>query len=257
MYSEANMRTGLRELMATVAIPEANLAEIRRRAAAATAQRAPGASLRFVASAAAAITAVLLINSPTFVRAVEDRYAAALRALGISPPPAAPYTLRQRLLSQEVTLTVAQGKAPFHITQPAGLPSDVVSNKISVTPTGLYDVATRAWRVGGNSVTFFYHRRHGAWFRLTAERFDPHSAPPVHYIYEPIDLPGGRVRLLKHEHFAWRNGDQVMMAVAGSELSVKEIMTIARAMNGQMLPRISNTAPRGGSSVKLYVIPKP
>lgn len=94
---------------------------------------------------------------------------------------------------------------------------------------------------------------------LMAEQFDPHALPPK-YLFEPKDdvmTPNERPILIKHQHFAWRNGNQMMSATEGDGMSVAEIEGIRDAMHGAAVPQRDLHTPSAGGSMKLYRIPKP
>ncbi|MEO6835635.1 MAG: hypothetical protein ABI231_06990, partial [Candidatus Tumulicola sp.] len=183
----------------------------------------------------------------------EERYRTALQALGGIAAPAAPASLKSSLKSQTVTLATAQSRVRFTIVPPAGLPKDVVSEKIVTTPTGVFSKATHAWRVGSPALTFTYRRAGGNTFVLLADRYDPQDGLPPKYMFEALDpAPDGRPVLVKHEHFAWRNGSQVMSVNAGEGLSAAEIGSIRLAMHGVALLRRELHAPSSGTSGKLY-----
>ncbi|MBC5829052.1 MAG: hypothetical protein GIW98_02535 [Candidatus Eremiobacteraeota bacterium] len=69
--------------------------------------------------------------------------------------------------------------------------------------------------------------------------------------------PNGHPLLERHEHFAWRNGNQVMSVSEGEGISATEIEAIRVAMHGDVLPRRELHAPDSGRSFELHVIPKP
>jgi hypothetical protein len=56
---------------------------------------------------------------------------------------------------------------------------------------------------------------------------------------------------VRHENFAWRNGDQVMGAAAGEGLSATEIRAIRTAMQGAAV----TGADQHASIVKQYHLP--
>lgn len=92
-----------------------------------------------------------------------------------------------------------------------------------------------------------------------ADRFDPQSGFPPKYMFEAKDdaAPSGHPVLVKHEHFAWRNGNQVMSVSEGDGISAKQIEAIQVAMHGVVLHRRELHAPDSGTSFELHVIRKP
>jgi len=163
-----------------------------------------------------------------------------------------------RLTPRNATLAKAQLRVVFTIVPPAGLPSDVVSSKIQTTPTGVYSKETHSWRVGPPEVTFVYRRAGGREFILIADRYDPHSELPPKYMFEAKDpATDGRPVLVKRQHFAWRNGDQIMLATEDEGISASEIAAIQAAMRGIAVPRRNLHAPDSGTTMKLRVIGTP
>lgn len=261
MYSDAQINDSMIKMMRAFDVPTVPLQAIAQRIAQPQVEeRRPMRASRFALStaAAAAIAAVALATaSPAFVQALEDRYSAALRALGITPPPPAPKRLVSSLTSQRVTLAAAQSQVPFTIVAPEGLPRDAGTATITTSKTGVYSNVSHTWHTGTAAVTFTYHREDGRSFSLLADHFDATAEPPAKYIYEAKDGPNNQVTLVKHEHFAWRNGEQIMTAIAGEGISSSEILAIQRAMRGVALTLRDTGTPQTGSSIKLYRAPKP
>lgn len=132
------------------------------------------------------------------------------------------------------TLEAAQRRVSFRIVPPAGLPPDVTRERIWTTPTLVYSKVTHRWSKGDAVVTFSFDRLRGRTFTLLAERFDPRFGPPPAYVFED-DSTGGRM-LVKHRHFAWRNGDQMMSANQDQTIGAAEIEAVRKAMAGIPLP---------------------
>ncbi|HET9095983.1 MAG TPA: hypothetical protein VFN37_04935 [Candidatus Baltobacteraceae bacterium] len=196
----------------------------------------PGRTGRFAVGAAVAAAAALSIIpliSPAVMQGLETRYRAALQALGGIAPPPAPRTLISQFKSETVTLAQAQSRVSFTIVPPGGLPKDVVSSKIVVAPTGILNTRTHSWSVGPQEVTFWYRRANGRAFTLVADRYDAHGERPGEYVFEPGGIArNGRPILIKHRHYAWRTGDQQMLATQGTALRAAEIFAIQSAMHG-------------------------
>ncbi len=214
--------------------------------------RAGVAAAALIVAVAAAVPA----SSLGLVQSIEARYRAALQALGGSAPPPAPKSISSALTSTTKTLQSAQAQVPFTIVPPAGLPRDASAPAIRTAPTGIYVKAKSAWHVGSRDVTFSYHRSDGRRFMLLADRFDRSVGPPTRYMFEALD-PGaqGRPVIVKHLHFAWRNGDQVMSATAGEGISASEIEHIRAAMHGIALRPGDPHAPNSAKYEKMYRIP--
>ncbi len=262
MFDDARITAGLNAMFSGIDAPPAPMHEIFEKIPHATRNEARHSafSRAMVAAAAAIVLAFIVIPaiSPAFMQTLEARYRDALHALGGIAPPPAPDSLLAKLSSQHTTLAGAQSRVAFSIIPPKGIPRDAKLLNISIAPTGVYSKATHSWRVGPPSVTFSFRRADGRSFDLAAERFDPQAAPIGRYLFEARDPDvNGRPVLIKHERFAWRNGDQTMTAVEGDGINAAEIAAIRSAMRGTVLPRRELHAPDSGTSAKLYIIPKP
>ena len=211
------------------------------------------------AVAAAAVLGILAgaypAKSVAVIQSLEARYRAALQALGGTAPPPVPDAVVKSLNAQRVTLAQARSGVSFSLVAPAGLPGDVTASRIELTGTGVYAKATHVWRKDGNAVTFTYTRTNGRSFNLLADKYDPRNGLPGKYMFEAKD-PGadGRPVLVRHEHFAWRNGDQIMSATAGPGITRDEILKIERAMNGVPLALRNLHMPQTGSQSKVYIL---
>jgi len=258
MFTDARISAALETMVHGIDVPPVPLLEIQRKVS--REQAAPRYISRYLMLAAGAAAAAVLVVAlpsiaPGFVQTVEERIAGVLQW---QPPPPAPRLLTSAM-SKSATLATAQSRVPFTIVPPAGLPNDIVSAKISTTPSAIYTKTTRSWRAGSPEVTFTYHRADGRSFFLMADRFDPQTGPAPKYIFEDKgQAPDGHAMLVKHQHFAWRNGNQVMTATEGAGLSAPEIEAIRVAMRGVALPRAETRAQLGsGTLVKLHLIPRP
>lgn len=258
MFTDARIRSGLEDMMQHIPIPPVPITAVeaalsRQPERVRTAPRYP----RFAFAAAAIITLVLVALpplAPAFVQSLEARYRAALQAFGGSAPPPVPSRVLSKLTARGADLAAARSRIGFRLVPPKGLPGDVSTATIRTVPAGIYSAKTHSWQVGPMEVHFFYRRRGGREFMLTAEPYDPHGEMPGKYMFEATDtLKNGRPLLLKHEHFAWRNGDQMMSATEGNGLSAVEIGSIRRAMHGIPLRlRPLHAAPSGGP-MKVHV----
>jgi hypothetical protein len=71
----------------------------------------------------------------------------------------------------------------------------------------------------------------------------------------------GKVRdgmpvLIRHAAFEWRNGDQVMKAVAGAGITATEIAKIRNAMHGvSIAPARTRRGRESGTIDKMYAAP--
>jgi|GEM_PF-2454476 len=258
MYTDAQISTTLDAMITGIDAPPVPLSQIHLKMSAPPPNRpATTPYLRPALAAAAIVIGGVLASSPGLVAALEDKYEAALRAIGLEAPAAVPQSIKSAINSHVTTLAGAQSKVSFRIAAPSGLPSDVTASKILTAPSGMYDEKTKTWHLGAPVITFEYHRSGGRSFFLLAEQSDPATKFAANAIYEPRDLPGGKVALIKHAHFAWRNGDQVMSASEDVGISAAEIAAIRDAMHGVALPgRDPQTMPSHGGA-KFLRIRKP
>ncbi len=262
MFTEERIGTGLRVLIYGLEAPPVPLKAIFAKIAAP--QRRPRISQyswRFAVALAAVVAMIFAAFPSTSVavmQTIEARYRAALEAMGGSAPPPVPTAVLSSLPSLPATLASAQSRVPFTIVAPSGLPKDVVSTSIRTIGTGIYSKRTHSWRAGSADVTFAYRRTDGRSFELIADVYDPQAELPPKYMFEAMDPAlNGRPVLIRHEHFAWRNGNQVMLATEGTGITKDEILAIQRAMRGIALPRRDLHAPASGRSTKMYILKKP
>lgn len=262
MSADVRIQTAVDTMMHAIEAPAVPLAAIRAKMPQAPlyAQqpRRTGGFAVAAAVAAAAVLSIVPLVSPAVMQGLESRYRAALQALGGIAPPPAPKSLISQLKPQTVTLAQAQSRVPFTIVPPKGLPKDVVSSKIVVTPTGMLNERTHSWSVGPQEVTFWYRRANGHAFALLADRYDPHGERPGEYMFEPGGIArSGRPILIKHRRYAWRNGDQQIIATEGTELHTAEILAIRSAMHGAPVPMRHLHAPERSSTRTLRIIMPP
>lgn len=229
MFAEQRIAAALQRMLAGIEVPPVPLDRIRRRIL--EPERRQPRWHAYLAAAAAAVLLVLALPkiAPGFTQTIEQQVEAIMHW---KPPPPAPASVESALRSQTGTLAQAQSRVAFTIVPPSGLPKEIVSEKISTMPTGVYSYRTHSWSVGSPVVWFIYERADGRTIMLLAERFDPREGPPSNHIFEDLGERNGREVLVKHDKFTWRNGDQVMSAVAGEGLSATEIVTIRSAMHG-------------------------
>jgi hypothetical protein len=258
MFTDARIRTALENLMASIEPPPVPSATIRGKIASSTVAARPAPGHVRSAIAIACVIAMLLAAFPSvskgIVQDLEARYRAALHALGGTAPPPAPESLIASLKSESATLATAQSRVPFTIVPPAGLPRDVVSTSLQITPSGVYSTVTHSYHIGTLVVTFNYRRANGRSFSLLADRFDPRVDLGSKYIFEADNpMPNGRPVLVKHRRFVWRNGDQVMSAT-DEGITASEIETIRIAMHGTRVALPDLGSPASGTLIKLYRI---
>ncbi len=264
MSIDSKIQVGVRGMLRAIDAPPVPMASIHRRMQARTFAgplRSP--HRRIPVTAAAGVAAVLLCGlpliSPALVQSLEARYRAAVQALGGIAPPAPPKSELAQLKSETAkTLADAQSRVSFTIVAPSGLPSDAVRSEIMTTPTGIFDKHTQTWSKGPVEVAFSYRRSGGRTFVLLADRYDATAQKPPKYLFTPLGIGrDGKPIIAKHENFAWRNGDQVMQAAEGPELSVPEIRNIEHAMGGVWVPERNLHAPDTSPTNTLRVITRP
>lgn len=247
MFSETRIAAAAQRYIAAMTVPTAPTHEILRR----TGHREERDRMRFyiagILAAAVALVVAAPRMAPGFMQTVEQQVETILRW---TPPPPAPARVESAMRSQSVTLAQARARVDFTIVPPDGLPHDARLESIVATPTGVYSNITHRWSVGDPAVSFVYRRRDAGSFTLVAERFDSRQGPPSKYIFADLGERNGHALLVRHERFVWRNGDQIMSAVADDRLSPREIARIRAAMSGIPLPGV--WPPRRGSIEKQY-----
>jgi hypothetical protein len=263
MLVDVRIAAGLTTMVCAIDAPPAPLTAIRRQLS--QPQAAPRKAppyLRAVIAAAAAIAIAAPFVSPGFAKALETDAGAALseavillRALGITkPPPPMSKTIESALKSQlksmsgVASVAAAQSHVPFKIVAPSGLPIDVISARVAVSVGTSYTAKTHAWTMSAPKVIFTYRRLGGRSFALTAIRLGSEIEPMSKYVFEYDALKHRRIILVRHENFAWRNGDQVMTVSEGDGISPSEIEAIRSAMRGVALPRYYSPGPAAGAS---------
>jgi len=256
MFTDLRIRTAATAMLDGVKVPTVPLAEIAQRIARPASVARPWSRYRVAAAAAVVVLATIPAIAPALVQSLEAQYRAALQALGGVVPPPAPASFVAQLAPQLATLALAQARVNFTIVPPAGLPADAAPSSIHVGPIGVYTKETHVWRVAAAGVTFAYRRSDGRELVLIAKRYDPNDLL-ARYIFEAKGpAADGRPVLVKHERFAWRNGDQLMTAIADSDMSAAEIAAIQSAMHGTSVPRRNAQIP-GGGDLFFRPVPKP
>ncbi|MDQ6825355.1 MAG: hypothetical protein M3007_07830 [Candidatus Eremiobacteraeota bacterium] len=268
MYTDERINAALETMLGGIDAPPVPLPDIRRKIA------QPQAVVRHtprylrLAIATVGIIAIVFVALPSqslnFIQSLEARYRAALQAKGGYAPPPIPESLQLEVLKQaerspDVSLTNAQSRVPFTIVPPTGLPHDIVSARIRTAPTWVYSTESQSWRVGPSFVTFIYRRSGHRSFQILADQFDPKSGSPGKYVFEAKPpAPNGSPVIVRHEIFHWRNGDQVMSAIAGADISAPEIHTIVAAMHGVAIPGSWPAhTPAPGADLKGYPATEP
>jgi hypothetical protein len=255
MHTERSLRHAFETMMDALPVPAPRLAEVR-----ATARSAPRTAGRFTpaagyAAAAAVALAVLPIVAPAIAHEVEREYPALLRIFHMGPP-AMPQHLAAQMRSESraVTLEQARSAVRFAVVPPAGLPGDVTSRSIAISTTATYSSATKTWRRSHDELSFVYERSGGREFTILLDSYDPAERHPA-FVFEEVDGPHGAT-FVKHQNFAWRNGDQVALVAAGSGVSAREIEAIRAAMGGEPLPLVQPDPAAGAATVKFRMIPE-
>jgi hypothetical protein len=252
MLDDAQLKDALTTMLQSIDVPPRMIGP---------AMQSPARRRTHFSAVAAAAAAVALIAtpllSPAVMQSLEARTRAALQALGGIAPPAPPQRVLSKLKGEAVTLAAAQKRVSFTLVPPAGLPRDIISAGIHIVPTGTYVPATNSWKIGPEEVQFDYHRQDGRRFTITADPYNPNAEKPPKYIFDADSAPGGRPRLIKYENFAWRNGDQMMMATADGDLSAAEIRNIEAAMHAAPVAQRALHEPFRGKTMRLRVLVKP
>ena len=255
MLNDTQISAGLRTMVDAIDAPPAPLQSILDKIPHQHATpRALPSYLRPALAAAAVIAIGAVALTPGLVRAVDDRLTA---MLGWTPPPAPPAALVAKMNMTTVTLAGAQSQVPFSVVAPTGLPNNIASSFIQTGPSGTYTKATHRWSEGSRYVIFSYKRSDGRSFELIADRYDSKAGPAPKYIYstkDDRDPSDPHAVFIKHEHFVWRNGDQVLSVTEDTGISAREIDAIREAMRGIPLARTeSRKLLNGRTEVKLRV----
>jgi hypothetical protein len=187
-------------------------------------------------AAAAAVLALVALPAVAYsIASYEAQSRAALWQQGGWAPPPPPPGFLARLHARTVTLTQAKAQVDFTLTVPSGLPSDAVLSRVDIWHVGLYDRTAHIWRVGPTEALFHYRRSGGRSFHAMLSHYEQ-SEIPGRYLFEDNgpDVHGNPV-LVRHQNFAWRNGDQLTLMTADEMLNASEILAVAHAMRGHLL----------------------
>ncbi len=236
MATDTQLRNGLTAMLQSVEPPAVALEQIRERMQASSVVQADRRPLSIAAAAAAVLVVAvsLPIASPGVVQTLEQKIAAILHW---SPPTVRPTALVYKgMRPQTVSLREARARVHFTLVVPLGVPSDASGPTIQVSPTGVYSRTTQTWSVGPPIAMFWFRRGDGRMFSLSAAPASTQTTPPSKYSFEDrgTDKAGNPI-LVKHERFVWRNGDQIMTAIAGDGITPAEIAAIQAAMHGTPL----------------------
>lgn len=262
MSTEQRIEAGVRAIVDGADVPPIRFSQIRARMTEPPAIQPGRRSIRYAFAAAAALAIVVVALpgiAPAFVQSIEARYRTALQALGGIAPPAAPASVISQLADGAKTVSLAQAQAlvPFRIAPPAGVPNDAVLAGIVASPTEVYVKTTGTWHHAAPLITFWYRRASGQEFSIVADAYDPRERMGQYMFEARGETRTGHVILVKHRRFAWRNGEQVMTAIEGSELSAAEILAIQRAMHGTPVALRPLHAPDHSPMARLRMIVKP
>jgi len=236
MPTDLHISVAAQAMLDSVAVPAVPFAAIRERVIARReSARWPGARLHRRRAIAAALAVAALPTAAFAIVSYEARSRVALQQQGGWAPPSAPAALMPELRPKVVTLAQAQSDAGFSLVEPTGLPAGTSLMRIELSPVGLYDRSSRTWRVGPREVVFRYERGNSRTFEIVAQRYDDRNVPG-RYVFEDVgpDSNGNPVPH-RYERFAWRSGNQMTVVTAGSAISEKEILELARSMSGTML----------------------
>ncbi len=263
MFDDARVHAEVRSSLMKSTIPAVDLIAIRRRINARRelpSRHIPRARIAMASGAAIVAALLLTARSPALVQSVQERYVAALHAVGIGPriPARVPEVIRSVTAPARVSLARARQQANFTLIAPIGLPRDVVRRDIFATPLAVWSKSRNAWSIDGLQVTFAYVRADGRTFDIIANRYSALSLPASRYIYDADDVPRDSKPNLRNraEQFVWRNGDQTMRAVTSTAIGAHEIDLIRAAMRGIPLPRFDGHARKAvGNRVERFVIP--
>lgn len=259
MLDEHTLRAELRACLSTQIVPALDLDGIyTKRAKLAQPARTQWTRRRFAAAAALVVAALLCMPQARAV--VADRLTEALHAMGIETGPPVPRSIVTALQTQThaATFEEAAKDVDFGLTAPRGVPSDARLARIIVAPVAQREDRQNArWEVGPHFVTFDYTRANGTSFSLDASRYDP-AATLSAYLWKPAEdqkgdavIQNGRVQSTRNTWLHWRNGDQLMSAVANDALTESEALAIQNAMHGTPLPGVKTTKPHAGRVLRI------
>lgn len=255
MVSDAQIREGFAAMLQSIDTPGAPLEQIHRRMRGPSSIHHDRRPFAIAAAAAVLILALSLpIASPGVVQTLEAKISAILH--WTPPTERPPASVYQAMKPQTVSLKEAQARVHFTIVSPAGVPSDATGPTISAAPTGVYSRTTHTWSVGPTILRFVYKRSDGRSFGVSAAAASSQTTPPSKYVFEDrgVDKAGNPI-LVRHERFAWRNGDQIMAAVVGDGISSAEIASIRSAMHGTPVPGV--WPPQHGADRVILRVPPP
>lgn len=234
MHADSQIRSAFQAMMLGFDVPPLPMTGITRRIADPTPIRERLTLLR-AAVAAAILVAIPFAISPSKTVALIESTGRRLADIVLwTPPPPPPKALVVTDRAEVVDLASAQARVSFRIVPPSGLPSDVTSQRITLLPTLVYSKITHRWSRGEPVVAYDFKRTRGREIGLIAERYDVRFGPPPAFMFED-DSTGGRM-LVKHRHFAWRNGDQMMSTSQNRDVSATEIQAIRDTMGGVPIP---------------------
>jgi hypothetical protein len=87
-----------------------------------------------------------------------------------------------------------------------------------------------------------------------AARYAAGGEPPSKYMFEDMDRKAdGREVILRRDKFTWRNGDQVMTAIADEGIDATEIAAIRSGMRGTEIPGVYRPPQRDGSVTQIRI----
>lgn len=87
-----------------------------------------------------------------------------------------------------------------------------------------------------------------------ATRYAARGEPPSKYMFEDMDRKAhGREVILRRDRFTWRNGDQVMTAIADEGIDATEIVAIRSAMRGTEIPGVYRPPQHDGTVTQIRI----
>lgn len=252
MFTEARIAAGLEAMLRQIDAPPTPLTQIRERAGRKRSVSWQRGHILWPALAAAAALIFVLAApavAPGFVQSVDAQIEALLRW---KQPPPAPKPVWSAMRPVVVTLAEAQARVPFRIVPPIGVPRDVLRQKIYTGSPGVFSATTHLWTLGAPFVNFVYRRAGGRSFLLMATRYAAGGEPPSKYMFEDMDRKAhGREVILRRDKFTWRNGDQVITAIADEGINATEIVAIRSAMHGTEIPGVYQPPQHGGTVMQV------
>lgn len=256
-----DMQPSICDAIGGVEVPAVNLARIRAKMSEPKAR--PRTSYVWAALAAAGLAVALLVTPAGAMQGIGARFNAALRAIGVMPPPRPPAKIIRTLLALTHRVDIAQARkqVAFALVAPSGLPRGVTLQSIVIGTPASFSARTHGWALNAQYVQFNYRRAPGGEFSIMAQRYDPTRRLSA-YMWEPLEdasgnpvIRSGRPVLLRHDWLHWRNGNQLMDAITSGAITAREIAAVRDAMHGVPLAAYKSKGPHPNG--KFLVVKKP